>query len=132
MKIIKYFIYCIKYYFLRKQKYTAKWVEDIPEKLNSNSFYIVGTKKHPFKLVSKCPAKLCNHLVQVKVLKDENALNEWRITEHQDNTISLYPSVWITRKCGCHYWIEKGKLRWCNQLSYKNWLSAIKIEKHNF
>lgn len=27
--------------------------------------------------------------------------------------ISLYPSVWQKNECGCHFWIQNGRVKWC-------------------
>lgn len=120
MKLIQYIFYLTKNLFYREKIYKTIWVDEIPDNLSNNIFYIVGNKKYPFLVVSKCPRKICNKLVQVNILNNK----EWELTEHKDQSISLSPSVWLTRDCRCHYFVENGKIRWCDQLRYKDWLKT--------
>lgn len=126
MKLIKYLLYCLKFSFSWNKKYKTKWVDEIPtpSDIKDNIFYIVGNKKYPFQVVSKCPMKLCSQLVQTNIMKNLPDSKKWVMTEHGDNSISLYPSVWLTRECSCHYWVDKGEIHWCNRLDYKNWINT--------
>ena len=118
---LKYLFYYLKYLLSKKKTYKTKWEEELPDSLRENTFYVIGNKKYPFKVISKCPRKLCNQIVQVNVLQSPPNKNNWQVTEETGGTISLRPSVWLKKKCRCHYWVRNGKVEWCDRLSFQQW-----------
>ena len=95
---------------LRRQ-YKTKWVEDIPENIEKNTIYIVGGRKYPFWAAVTCPKKRCKKVIHLEVSPDLE--KRWRFREHRDGTLTLNPSIYVTKyPCKCHYWIKKGRVVW--------------------
>ena len=95
----------------RFRPYCTEWVEDLPDELQKNAVYVIGGRKHPFYAAIVCPRKACRQVVHVDV--SPQVKKRWRITEHMDGKISLWPSVHVTGlPCGCHYWFRKGRIVW--------------------
>lgn len=93
-------------------KYKTVWIEDLPTKLKKRTVYIVGGREHPFQAVFACP-KICGKTISLNISDQHNKWERWKVTEHEDSTISLYPSIWMkTFDCNCHYWLSKGYIIW--------------------
>ena len=105
------------------RKYETHWVEDLPSVTRKNSVYIVGGRKYPFIAAIVCPRKACCEVVQVEISQDDQS--KWKIKEHDDGSISLSPSIYVTRlPCRCHYYFRKGKIVWTE-------LPSIRVPREN-
>jgi hypothetical protein len=87
-------------------------LEELPERLNADSVYVLGEGPHKWFVALICPCG-CGATVQMSLLAD--AAPRWRLIEHSDETISLEPSVW--RKVGCrsHFFLRRGMIQWCGR-----------------
>ena len=91
--------------------YSTEWVEDLPKFVSKDTVYIIGGKNYPFQAAVVCPRYRCRQVIHLD-LSSELA-SGWKMTEHLDGELSLYPSVHVTGlKCKCHYWLHRGKIRW--------------------
>ena len=36
----------------------------------------------------------------------------WSVTQHEDGTLTVSPSIWHKEKCNAHFFIERNKIRW--------------------
>lgn len=95
-------------------QYRTVWTENLPEKLIKKTIYILGGRKCPFQVVYLCPRN-CNRVMYLNISNQHEKSERWKVIEHKNGTLSLYPSIWIKKyKCGCHYWIKKGRIIWCD------------------
>jgi GNAT superfamily N-acetyltransferase len=37
---------------------------------------------------------------------------QWKVTEDKDGVVTIEPSIWRKRDCGCHFRITRGMVRW--------------------
>ncbi len=92
--------------------YRMKSVEsDLPTKLKSNTLYVVhedGFLEHAAML---CPCG-CTEILQMNLIPDERPL--WKLTKHENGTVSLYPSVWRKKGCNSHFWLRNSHIKWCD------------------
>lgn len=87
------------------------WVEDLPNKPQKHTFYIVGGREFPFQFTFVCPRRQCNQLISLDISPEITP--RWKITEHSKGSISIHPSVHVVSlRCKCHYWVRKGKIHW--------------------
>jgi Family of unknown function (DUF6527) len=93
----------------RPQRYRGKRVSDIPDRLESGVVYIVGEDGYDWSAVMKCPGG-CGKMLEMNLLPD--AAPVWRVTEHENGSISLRPSVGLKTGCRCHFVLERGLIRW--------------------
>ena len=94
----------------RFRPYRTEWVEDLPEKPRARTVYIVGGRSHPYEAVFACP-RGCGEFLRVDVAPQHR--KSWRVSEHKGGAISLSPSVWLTTECRCHFWLQNGRIVWC-------------------
>jgi hypothetical protein len=91
-------------------KYKVSWVEEVPDELHSKTVYIAGENSHLWYAAMVCPCG-CNATLQMSLMEGQRP--RWSVTVHDNDTVSLHPSVW--RKVGCksHFWLKRGKIYWC-------------------
>jgi Family of unknown function (DUF6527) len=97
-------------------KYKVAWVEDFPDELHNKTVYIAGENGHLWYVAMVCPCG-CKEILQMGLMEGQRP--KWSVTVHDNDTVSLHPSVW--RKVGCksHFWLRKGRISWCrNDFSY--------------
>ena len=87
--------------------------QEIPDFLDPSSVYIVGEGEYLWFVVMICPCG-CGNTLQMSLLSE--AKPRWKLIEHKDGTISLFPSVW--RKIGCcsHFYLRSGYIVWCDDI----------------
>ena len=92
------------------QIYIASHVADVPDAPESRIVYLVGEGRHIWYIAMRCPCG-CGDLLQMNTTA--GARPQWSVTEHNDGTVTIHPSVW--RKVGCqsHFIIRNGRVIWC-------------------
>lgn len=93
----------------RPPLFTAIRVEDLPDKLDIKKIYIVGEGEYLWFAAMICPCG-CGETLKMGLMPDQRP--RWTVSEHNDGSVSLHPSVW--RKVGCksHFWIKHGEIIW--------------------
>ena len=94
----------------RRPRYVKRYVADMPDKLESETIYIVGEGGHLWFVAMKCPCN-CGDIIQLSLEHDSSP--RWDLSEHSDGTISLYPSIWRNKRCLAHFWINRSDVKWC-------------------
>ena len=98
---------------LRRRKeppfYRGQHVADLPDKLAPGIVYIVGAHGHDWSAAMLCPGG-CGKTLEMNLLPDAKPV--WTVTEHDDRTVSLRPSVWLRTGCACHFVLNGGRIRW--------------------
>ena len=102
---------------------------ELPNKIEKKEIGIADNFKNNWVLIIQCPCG-CGDLIYLNTLKAETPYWEVR---HSIKGISIYPSVWRTKKCKSHFWIKNGKLKWVGSyflllISYQLFLAPITID----
>ena len=84
--------------------------DDVPEFPEVRVVYIVGDGSHQWYAVFVCPCG-CEETIHLSLLEDERP--RWRITQHEDGTITVSPSIWRNRGCRSHFFVRRGQFVWC-------------------
>lgn len=112
MKFIRWMWTAVLSWFGRRQERPLKTVvvEELPDRLEAKTVYVAGENGHLWFVAMICPCG-CGETLQMSLLK--NVRPRWNVTQHQDGTVSLSPSVW--RKVGCcsHFFLVHGRIQWC-------------------
>ncbi|MCY4289506.1 MAG: DUF6527 family protein [Aestuariivita sp.] len=94
-----------------RHPYKTEWVEGLPDPVSKNTVYVIGETARPFQVAVVCPRKYFQQVIHLDVAPE--LPNQWRITVHPDETLSLHPSIHVTGcRCRCHYWFLRGKIYW--------------------
>lgn len=91
--------------------YATQVVEDVlPQKLQWRTLYVVQDDGFVEQAAMVCPCG-CRRTLQMNLLADERPV--WRLTQHDDGTATLHPSIWRQKDCGSHFWFRRGRVQWC-------------------
>lgn len=93
-----------------RRRYAAIHVDDDPETTSPYSVYVVGEDGHHWYVAFGCPCG-CGETIKLSVIPGDRP--GWQVREHWSGTVSLSPSVWRQVGCKSHFWLRKGKVRWC-------------------
>lgn len=84
--------------------------EGLPGLMRRRTLYIVEEDGYQEQAAMICPCG-CGRVLQMNLLPDERPC--WRMTQHDDGTATLYPSVWRKKDCSSHFWFRRGRVEWC-------------------
>jgi len=90
--------------------YRTETVEELPDKLHTHRIYLIGEGGEFWFAAMKCPCG-CNETIQLSLLDEDSP--HWRYQRHEDNTVSLDPSIWGTKGCKSHFFVRRGEIDWC-------------------
>ena len=91
--------------------YGTETVEDeLPADLHPCTLYLLRDDGFLEQAAMMCPCG-CSNIIHLNLLPDERPC--WRVTEHDDGTATLYPSIWRKKDCRSHFWFRKGRIIWC-------------------
>lgn len=94
----------------RVAPYTYKHVQDFPDRWDAQTVYLLGKPDREWLAGMLCPCG-CNQPIELVLLASE--WPRWKLALHKDASVSLKPSVWRTKGCKSHFFLTKGKIRWC-------------------
>lgn len=98
--------------FTRKRLIRSRNVSALPPQLDPHTLYVVGQNGHRWHVAMACPCG-CKTTLFMNLLPDEDPC--WTLSEHDDGSVSLYPSVWRKIDCGSHFWLRVGGIHWCGE-----------------
>lgn len=90
--------------------YDAIDVEELPTRLIPTQLYVVGEDGESWYAAFLCPCG-CGAVIHASLL--EGSRPSWRLTRHFDGSVSLHPSMWRTKGCRSHFWLRRGRIKWC-------------------
>ncbi len=85
-------------------------VDDLPATLDDDVLYVVGEGRYRWYAAMICPCG-CGVTLHLGLLED--ARPRWRVVRQRGGTASLHPSVHRRVGCRSHFWLERGRVRWC-------------------
>lgn len=84
--------------------------ESLPTKLQRRTLYVVQEDGFLEQAAMVCPCG-CKRVLHMNLLTDERPC--WRLTQHEDGTATLHPSVWRQKDCRSHFWFRRSRIEWC-------------------
>lgn len=94
--------------------YAPILLEELPDELEEGVLYVCGEGGHLWSVSFVCPCG-CGEGVHLSLHRD--GLPRWRLDEHEDGTVSIWPSIWRIRGCRSHFWIRHGTVRWASSVA---------------
>lgn len=80
-----------------------------PGDMDPRILYVVTTGPWPKWAVFKCPCG-CGDVIDISVAQGKNS---WNLQMDRLGRPSLHPSVWRHARCYSHFWLSKGRVKWC-------------------
>jgi len=84
-------------------------VEDLPDRLKPHKVYVAGEDGFAWSAAMLCPGG-CGRVLEMNLLPDAKPI--WTLAEHAGGAVTLSPSVWLKTGCGCHFFVEMGRIKW--------------------
>ncbi|WP_460970886.1 DUF6527 family protein [Spirosoma migulaei] len=99
--------------FIRKRPvpYTYEHVRDFPDIWKARTVYLLGKPDQEWLAGMICPCG-CGQPIELLLLETE--WPRWKLTRHEDNSLTLKPSIWRTAGCKSHFFLRKGNIEWCS------------------
>lgn len=94
----------------RPTLYRAAHVEDLPELPKALTVYIAGEGPNVWGAAMLCPCG-CGETIELNLLRQARPC--WTVTEHEDGSVTLLPSVWRQKGCKSHFFVRHGHIDWC-------------------
>lgn len=88
------------------------YVADTPERLASETIYIVGENNHYWCAAMLCPCG-CGDGVFLSLVEEDYP--SWKCKVDRTQRVTLVPSVWRTAGCRSHYFVRQGRVIWCRR-----------------
>jgi hypothetical protein len=93
----------------KRRPFEVAFIDDAPDDVAAGTLYLVGDHHNPWSAVFQCPCG-CNETIALSLIASDYP--RWRWRRHWDGTVSLSPSVWRTRGCRSHFFVNRGKILW--------------------
>jgi predicted RNA-binding Zn-ribbon protein involved in translation (DUF1610 family) len=106
----------IKLGLIQKPDFIAKIVSQhpTPEQIKSGQIFIVRDSGLWKWACFQCPA--CGETILLSLSQVRHP--RWKVTLDCLNRPTLHPSIRQTDGQKCHFWIRKGKVRWCHDFPH--------------
>lgn len=95
----------------RLRQLRTSYVVELPEELDHRLLYLVGENGYLWFAAMLCPCG-CGDTLHMSL--DTSARPSWRISIHRDGSATLYPSIWRRVGCASHFFLRRGRIRWCD------------------
>lgn len=89
------------------KRYRTLKVAERPDVPKRGVIYIIGNGEYIWEASMRCP-RGCGYQLSMNLQPDLHP--HWKITEHLNGSVSLTPSIWRKRGCGCHFFLKQGKI----------------------
>lgn len=103
-------------------------VERTPQNsaVETGQIYLVEYNSKKYWTMFQCPCG-CG---EVAVLP-HNAENgpSWKISESSPGRPDLFPSIWMMKGCFSHFWVNDGRIYWCNNSGIQPWIAEPSMYK---
>lgn len=96
-------------WFGRSDRLRTVHVEELPDRVEAATLYVLGEKHHVWSAALQCPCR-CRAVIQLSLLPD--AEPRWSLTTHGDGSVTLHPSIWRQKGCRSHFFIRRGRIEW--------------------
>lgn len=111
MRQAVYFVWLLRsWLFGRPQVWFVVNVSELPDSLEAEHLYAVGEDGVNWFVAMRCPCG-CGETLQMSLHREGRP--RWRLITHLDGTATLLPSVWRRTGCRSHFFLRRGRIRWC-------------------
>jgi hypothetical protein len=89
--------------------FSVEYVED-PVDIPKNKFlYIIGTTDEPWQVELICP---CGCKDKIVLPVNDSTSPRWELKITNQHTPTLHPSIWRSKGCKSHFFLQNGKVEW--------------------
>ncbi len=93
---------------VKKAYFEIEYCDDEPDVVDNYKTYLMGSNYKYWLVSLKCPCG-CNEEIHLNLIK--SSYPYWDVVI-ESNSLTIKPSVWRTKGCKSHFFIEKGVIKW--------------------
>jgi hypothetical protein len=83
----------------------------LPKKMPRRDLVLVKEGRENWSIGMICPCG-CGRTIELLLIPD--AKPHWTLTVDNGRRPTLEPSVWLKDGCRSHFWVQEGKIVWCD------------------
>ena len=87
----------------------VEYADDFPDFLRPSTVYVAGEAPHYWGVTFLCPCG-CGDSIQLNLLEDASPC--WSLSVHRDGSLSIEPSVWRSKGCKSHFFVQHNRIEW--------------------
>ena len=84
--------------------------DSLPAKLPRRDLVVARDGGEDWAAGMMCPCG-CNEVLELMLVPEVRP--RWRLVVDDKRRPSLHPSVWRDTGCRSHFWLQQGRVRWC-------------------
>jgi len=88
------------------------------ESIVDKGFIVVMHRNKPLWALFRCPCG-CGYVISLSLQSVHKP--HWKVSKSSTNRPILYPSVRQNKGCYSHFWIEDGRVHWCDSIVSDPW-----------
>jgi len=81
-----------------------------PNQLPEGVVVVVKDEEHEKWACLRCPGG-CGEKIQLSLNPQRRP--RWSVVQNRLDRPTITPSIRMTNKCACHFWVREGKVKWC-------------------
>ena len=110
MLVKQLFKWILSFFIKESKSFKLKIVSELPEEPVEYVLYIEGNVQEEdyWYALLKCPCN-CGDKIMLSLMTDSRPY--WKVVFNK-HSFSVYPSIWRTKNCMCHFWLKEGKVVW--------------------
>jgi hypothetical protein len=86
--------------------------ESLPDEIPRRDVVLVrDDDEQDWSIGMRCPCG-CGDKIELMVIPE--AKPRWSVARDHRGRVSLHPSVWRQTGCRSHFWVQRGKIKWCD------------------
>lgn len=84
-------------------------VEDLPNSLEPNKLYLIGSPAQPWSAALICPCG-CRAVIQLSLITNDDP--RWILSYDDSQSATLHPSIWRLKGCRSHFFVRRNEIIW--------------------
>lgn len=85
--------------------------DSLPDKLPRRDLVVARDDGEDWAAGLMCPCG-CGAVLELMLIAE--ARPNWKLSVDHRGRPSLYPSIWRDTGCRSHFWLHRGRVRWCD------------------
>lgn len=85
--------------------------DSLPKRLPLRDIVLARDDQEDWCVGMRCPCRCGRH---IELLVIAEAKPRWDVEIDAKGRPTLFPSIWLKNGCRSHFWIQRGKVKWCD------------------
>lgn len=96
--------------FLPTRRIVLMQGDELPDRLPKRNVVLTVDDGEPYLIGMRCP---CGCGKRLEMIAADQINPHWKISSDHKGRVTLHPSVNLQVDCLSHFWLRKGRVKWC-------------------